>query len=278
MNIYPRLSVFKQRLGPAVATVPGGGDDVSLLAKLEKVSRDFDEATGIHLYARVAQTRYTRGSRWQPTVLNIGRAAAVTSVAVDENQDGTFEKTLALDTDYWLEPVDAPANTPYTHLVLNPNGTQIYRWPLGRRQIKVVLTEGFSYEAELTLGTVQNSGSISSSGTSLTLPANNDIEIGETYLFGTEQFYVSAKPDNVTATIVRGVNGTTAAAQLNGVAIYRREYPVSAMEAMYDRARYLWHAEYRGGPAVDSYNGTNTQSWLSWRDMIAQYRMLPAVA
>jgi len=67
--------------------------------------------------------------------------------------------------------------------------------------------------------TVKNTTQIAANGTTLTVTSGANFEVGQTIRMGSEPGYVSAITSN-NLTIQRAQNGTTAAAHLNGVAIY----------------------------------------------------------
>lgn len=235
---------------------------------MEQASREFDMASNNPMYARVA-TIYPRyfgdGLLWLPPFVSI------TSVLLDEDGDDTFEKTLTADTDYRLWPDSIGLNVPYHALTRNPNSTEFYGWPCSARRIKVSGVFGYSYEKAAT-GSVVAAGGINSSVPSLTLALGHGIDVGETLVIDSEQVYVSGKGSATSATIERGVNGTTAAAHDAAAVIYRRKYPADVVNGCIERARYLWHNEFRGGMEPDSL-GFATSSWPRWLGLVRRYEV-----
>lgn len=268
MNIYPRLSQMRRTVGDRLKDVSGSGDDSRLLDIMEQASREFDRASNNPLYARVA-TIYPNS--WNGCELWLPPFVSISSVLVDEDGDDTFELTLVADTDYRLWPEGAAPNTPYWRLDINRNSTTIYGWPAYARRVKVTGIFGYSYETAAT-GQVVAAGGITSSTTSLTLATGHGIDMGETLVIDSEQLYVSAVPDRLTVTVTRGVNGTTAAAHSAAVVIYRRKYPADVVNGCIERARYLWHNEFRGGQEPDSL-GFATSSWPRWRSLVQAYEV-----
>lgn len=147
--------------------------------------------------------------------------ASITSVKVDAGGDGTFELTLAENTDYWAYPFNRPANTPIIGLRLNPLSTQLTRWPRQARRVQVVGMKGYSYELE-AVGTL--GADLSDSALTGTLTAGHNIGVADTMVIGTEQIDVTVVATNA-VTIVRGINGSTAAAHTSGAQLYRRRFP-----------------------------------------------------
>jgi len=268
VNIYPRASQMRQTLGKKLTDVSGSGDDPRMLDIMEQASREFDQASNNPMYARVA-TIYPNS--WNSCELWLPPFVSITSVLLDDDGDDTFETTLTVDTDYRLWPEGGIPNQPYHRIDRNPNSTTFYGWPRYQRRVKVTGVFGYSYETAATGSTVAVGG-INSSVTSLTLPEGNNIDIGETLVIGDEQLYVSAKSDRLTATVTRGVNGTTAAAHDAAAVIYRRKYPADVVNGCIERARYLWHNEYRGGMEPDSL-GFATSSWPRWLGLTRRYEV-----
>lgn len=267
MNIYPRLSQMRRTVGDRLKDVSGSGDDSRWLDILEQASREFDRASNNPMFARVA-TIYPNtinGQLWLPPFVSLS------SVMLDEDGDDTFELTLTADTDYRLWPEGGQPNTPYHRIDVNPNSTAFYGWPSYGRRIKITGVFGYSYETAATGQTVA-AGGITSSATSLTLLTGHGIDLGETLVIDSEQLYVTALPDRLTATVTRGVNGTTAAAHLVDAVIYRRKYPADVVNGVIERARYLWHNEFRGGQEPDSL-GFATSSWPRWRSLVQAYEV-----
>ena len=268
MNIYPRLSQMRRTAGDRLKDVSGTGDDLRWLDILEQACRAFDRETRNPMYARVA-TIYPNS--WNGCELWLPPFVSISSVLVDEDGDDTFEKTLVADTDYRTWPDGAPPNTPYWRLDINRNSTNIYGWPAYARRVKVTGIFGYSFETAAT-GQVVAAGGINASVTSLTLATGHGIDLGETLVIDSEQFDVTALPDRLTATVTRGINGTTAATHSAAAVIYRRKYPADVVNGVIERARYLWHNEYRGGQEPDSL-GFATSSFPRWKDLVRAYEV-----
>lgn len=266
MNIYPRLSQMRRTVGDRLKDVSGSGDDSRWLDIMEQASREFDRASNNPMFARVATIypNYCNGM-WLPPFVSLS------SVQIDEDGDDTFELTLTADTDYRLWPESPAPHTPYHRLDRNPNSTAFYGWPYVARRVKVTGIFGYSYETAAT-GQVVAAGGITSSATSLTLATGHGIDLGETLVIDSEQFYVTAKPTTLSVTVTGGINGTTRAAHAEGAVIYRRKYPADVVNGVIERARYLWHNEFRGGQEPDSL-GFATSSWPRWRSLVQAYEV-----
>lgn len=92
--------------------------DYALDLIVEAASRLIDDWTGHQFFTQANQTRYYT---WRPgsdvMALKIDDVLTVTSLLTDSNGDGVYETTWNTTTDYYLEPINAPAHDkPYTTL------------------------------------------------------------------------------------------------------------------------------------------------------------------
>lgn len=285
MNGYARVSHLKADI--AGLTSGDTSKDETLARAVAEVSREFDQEAGRHFYSYTG-VRYYAGHRRSPAVLRLPHdLVSVTSLLVDDDTNGTYEMTLVADTDYWLSPqAAAQLGEPYWNLELNPNGTQLYRWPTSPRAIKLTGIFGYSNEVESTgLTVLDDGGSISISETGITLSSSASvgvIDIGDTIVIESEQLDVTAVSMS-TITATRAVNGTTAATHADGVTVYRRRYPRDIEEAVKERVVGLrWDAQggYAGqatltGDAFGASGSTTLRaSYARWRRTVNRYSAL----
>jgi hypothetical protein len=215
MNLYSTPAKVKNRLD-----IPDTLDDAAILAALETVSREIDRYCGRRFYVELA-TRYYGAACG--SYLRVDDLLAVTSLKTDPNNARTYPDTWAT-TDYDLDPPNALLESPpepYTRIYVGPLGS--YSFGRARRSIQIVGKWGY-YEVLETVGSLLNEA-LDASETGIDVVDGVLYDIGETLLIGSEQMYVSAIASN-TLTVVRGVNGTTAASHLTGAAIQRYTYPV----------------------------------------------------
>lgn len=224
MNAYTRLLDLK-------AEVQGSGSKNSndaVLARLaERASRIADDHCRRHFYARTA-TRYidTTGEKrlWLPFDV-----ASITTLKVDEDGDGTYETTLAANTDYWLIAQRGDEAAPYIGIQINPQSSTLSRFPSAYRAVQLVGVIGHDYETAATglTGTLS-----SSSDTTLTASADAStlISVGDTLVIESEQLDVTDVTGS-TIGVTRGINGTTAASHTTA-AISRRVFPSPVVEAV----------------------------------------------
>lgn len=214
---YASLAQAKAQYNITVAT-----DDAVLLQLLEAVSRGIDKHCGRKFYP-LTETRYYNDEAvdFEDDVrLWVDDLLSVTSVKFDSNTDGTYENTLA-SSDYVLWPYNA---YPKRAIDLDENGTYS-RWPDGRKAIEIAGVWGYGdeqraapYDSAGATGTVATT-----TGTTVTASNGVNISAGQLILLGTELMYVTAVQVN-NLTVVRGVNGTTAAIQA-AAAISIAAYP-----------------------------------------------------
>jgi hypothetical protein len=193
--------------------------DALLLTLLEGASRRIDEwcdrsRFGSGFGPRTGTNTYPGQSDCE--LLLDDDLLAITSVTTHE-VNGDSGLTLASGTDFYPSDV-----LPYRSLTLNADGTGT--WGSAQRGNVIVGTWGYSNEV-YAVGT---GGTLTSSATSL-IVSGGSVYAGQTLLIDSEQVYVTASGG--TATIVRGVNGTTAAVHAASVAVSAYRYPAGVVTA-----------------------------------------------
>lgn len=239
MNNYARLSHVKDR----VTGMVGAGSilDSVYLQDVEAESRDFERRCGGRIFYTKEETRYGWAPGWlygidPATGCQTTRIVSLpfdvislTTLKVDLDDDGTFETTLVDGTDYRLGPDNSVWKR---HIELLRNSTQVSGWLQRSRFAELVGKFGHSeeWEALSITGTVA-----STDGTTVTASdsATGLIDAGDTIKLGDEQLYVSAS-EGTSVTVVRGVNGSTAATHSTDT-IYVRRYPRDIERIIRDR-------------------------------------------
>lgn len=230
-EMYARLSHAKQA-GAAART---SGDDPVWVRSLAAATAEIDSMTGRSFSARVG-TWYldVRGpsasNNWGTRLWMPFDVAEITSLKPLQSSPLTYGTALVENTDYLVQREAGEDNAPISYLERLSDA-----WTPGARSLQLVGVRGYSYEVEDTWQTVQDDP-LSSSSTTLTLLSTSDISEGETLRLGDEQVSVRAVVDATTLTIVRAVNGTTAAEHAQGVTVYRRRYPRDIEQAAIVRA------------------------------------------
>lgn len=204
-------------------------DDVILLGMLEAASRWINAHCGRTFYA-MTETRYYGDDDLDfdvPLKLWVDDLLSITTLKCDSALDGTYSTTLAV-TDYNLWP---NRGYPKLSVILNDETGDYYAWSDGRRSIQIAGTWGYGDKAGASPWlAVASTGTVATASvTTLAVTNGADFEAGNTILVGTEQMYVTLVTGN-NLTVVRGVNGTTAAIQ-NGAAISKAQYPEAVRQA-----------------------------------------------
>ena len=161
----------------------------------------------------------------------------------DDNKDRSFETTWAA-TDYFLLPPNSdpansgnPASRPYTRVDVDVDAGSKSVFPRGHEAVQIAGQWGWWRHLKRAAETA--SAIADATTTSVTVSSRVDVEAGHTLLIDSEEVFGQSYSGN-TLTVVRGVNGTTAASHSGGVAIDIYEYPAPIMEATIIQASRLW--------------------------------------
>lgn len=215
MNVYANLDVLKRALRLGSATT----HDAFLLECAESASRAVDAYCRRHFYT-------WSGDRYfgviDPCAVLIDDVLTVTAVGADSEGDGSFDgEAWVQGTDYSLQP---RSKFPKSQLWPTKNPSKFLG--VDREYLKITGAWGYGdgtgsnpWKSTTTTVTIADA-----STSSATAAAANRIFPGDTLLLGSEQVYVETV-ESTALTVVRGVNGTTAAAHA-GVAALRAVYPM----------------------------------------------------
>ena len=123
-NGYATLAEIK-----AYMSISDNTDNDLLENLVESASRSIDRIANRRFYldATASARLYRAYSNIFVFVDDIGTTSNLV-VAIDENGNGTYSKTLTLNTDYILDPLTSPSlNRPYTQLTMVSNTES---WPI----------------------------------------------------------------------------------------------------------------------------------------------------
>ncbi len=235
-NLYTTLESTKAALDIAAATTTY---DAVILEYIEGASRRCDDVARRHFYAKT-DTRDVSGyplkDRRGVLYAPVPDLLTVTSVGKDTEGDLTFDGgTLTEGTDYYLAPRnDFPKTAIYKHL-----GGSESVFAEQDPYLQIVGSWGYGesaspWDATAITGTVGDTTT-----TTLTLSADGTVETGHTILIGTEQMYVTGL-GTLSATVVRGANGTTAAAH-TAATISTAQYPLRLINTVRAIVVELWN-------------------------------------
>ena len=241
-NAYVSLDTLKSS---SVLNVTGTADDSRLRALAENASRIVDRYCNRHFYVVVATRRFdglgtrSRLALLVPDLVSIDAGGLKT----DDDRDRVFETTWAA-SDYLLLPTNAdPAaggisqSRPYVEVAVDVDAGTKSAFPSGMQTVQIAGQWG--WWRHLRRATETANAVADTTTTSVTVSSRADVEAGHTLLIDSEQMYVLSYAAS-TLTVVRGVNGTTAASHSGAAAIDIYEYPGPIVEATIIQATRLW--------------------------------------
>jgi len=265
-NTYGRLSELKAELGITTTT-----SDAVLLRVLERSARAIDEHCNRHFYSLLAQTLLyptsERPAHIKQYQLWLDQdVISITTLKTDDDGDGTYETTLTANTDYWTYPYNNQTHEPIQRLDVNPDSAMLRYWPSAPRSVQLIGKRGFSEETAAA-GTIAEE--LDSSETGVDLTAGHDVGVGDTIIVDSEHIDVTAMASTNTATVTRGVNGSTAAAHTTSTAVARRRFPREIeLACVLQAARFFREIQTGYGGSV----GNNELAGFSFRAMYPAYR------
>ena len=239
MNLYATLAAMK-----AALNITTTAQDGVYLSHIEAASRRIDDYCGRVFY--VAQgVRYFNGPCG--VLAYVDDYCSLSALGMDSDRDGTF------DGETWTEGADwvaYPYNTyPKFGIEIHVDGD--YGFVKARRYIKATGLWGYGDGLRATpwdLTTITATVA-STDGTSLTLSADDVVSPGHTLLIEDEQVYVEAV-GTLTATVRRGVNGTTGAIH-SAAPVYVVRYPAAVERACVTLAISGAKRESKGGMLME---------------------------
>lgn len=222
------------------------------LATLEAVSRRIDyvchrSAFGSGFGPRLGTNKYDGDG--SDTLHLRDDLLSVTTVTSYPITGSTTSSTPVSDTDFYLTNFDGYTGPPWRKVVLHGRGTPLY-FGAGLRVTTILGTWGYSNVTAASTTTVASGLASGTTATTFTTSATPTISPGMTLLIGSEQLYVSGL-SSTTATVVRGVNGTTAATHANSSAIAVYTYPGGVNEVALRLFTRRWKARDAGADGTD---------------------------
>ena len=238
-NAYVSLNTLKSS---GVLNISGTGVDKRLRVLAENVSRMADRYCNRHFYVLSATRKFDGAGTLGllvPDLISVDSSGLKT----DDDKDRTFETTWSA-TDYLLLPSNAdpttagnPQSRPYVGVEADVDAGTKSTFPAGREAVQIAGQWG--WWRHLKRATETANAIADATTTSVTVSSRSDVEAGHTLLIDSEQLYVRSYSGN-TLTVLRGVNGTTAAAHSGGAAIDIYEYPGPIIEATIIQTSRLW--------------------------------------
>ena len=273
-NAYAGLNTLKSG---GVLDISGTTFDSRLLAVLEDVSRWIDLYCSRHFHVLVT-TRTFDGNGG--TELILPDLISVTTLKTDDNKDRTFETTWG-SSDFLLYPQNAePTKSwgrPYTRVVVDVESGSKSAIPTGMRMVQIDGKWGYREDLATSSSSV-GGNSMNASATSFGVQDGTQFSPGQTILIDAEQMYItSITGDNLT--VVRAINGTTAASHAASATIQVYQYPAGIVEACTIQVARLWKRKdsaFASGVAFSQSKSTDEFASLDpdVRLMLSPYRRL----
>ena len=269
-NAYADLTTLKSS---GALNITGTGFDARLLALLEDVSRWTDGYCNQHFYVLTSARRFD-GDGGQE--LHLPDLISVTSLKTDQDQDRVFELTWT-SSDYLLYPLNVepqqPWGRPYTRVLVDTEAGTRQVFPAGRSTVEIVGKWGFREVTEDSGVDINEGAAFAAGDTTLTVTDGSKFAVGQTLVIESEQLYITAIATN-NLTVVRGVNGTTAASHADSTDISIFRYPGSVAEACLMQTSRLWQRR-NVGLEGGSIGGEGLGLDPDVRHLLAPYRRLP---
>jgi hypothetical protein len=244
MNCYADITEFKSFF----ELKSGSSYEADYLRMVTEASRDVDRDTARHFYSWEGTRYFATGKNMSTLHLPIDDLQSYSAIAVDLDGSGTYVTLDLTKTppDAMLLDDELTVNKlPYICLEANPSGS----YPVWGESIRkaVRITGVFGYGNDYPGSPYENSGDkvddnpMTISQTTLKLTSASLIAIGMTLRVESEQMFVSAFDTGTkTATVSRGVNGTTAASHVKDTAIYVYRFPEAISHATLIQAAREW--------------------------------------
>lgn len=256
-------------------------NDSTILPILEAASRAVDNFCNRSMFGsgfgpRTGTNRYN--GQGGHTVDFADDLLSLTSISLLDSTAGSSLGSVVADTDYYLTDEGGrfePA--PYRKFLLHGQGS-VTRLGIGHRVSSFTGTWG--YENRTRTATATAGAIASTTATTFVIGGTDDLEVGMTLLIDSEQVYLRAK-SGTTATIDRGVNGTTAATHSGGAAIAFYLYTPAVVDATLRIAHRRWKmrdaglvANFGGGTMPDSAH--QDSEWSILRSTVNHLRLYSA--
>ena len=259
-----------------LSNITGTGSDAEYRRLLEAVTRQLDSFSNRTFRTYLATYYFTPESTRRilldATQLGLG-LLSVTTLKTDRDGDRTYETTW-LTTDYDLMPFNALNEShPYWEIAITPDGAETF--PRVARAVEIVGKWGF-FEDLVRSASLMAEG-LDATETDIDVDDGTNFEVLQTILVDTEQMYITAIATN-TLTVVRGVNGTTAATHLDNAVIDVYRYPNEVQEATLMQASRLWTRRASGFSNDIGFSDTGLmRPWvgmdLEVQEMLMEYRL-----
>jgi len=263
-HTYSDADYFRESLAGTAYASGWTSDAAQLLVLLERASMMIDDFVGNQSFGPTTQMRsYDVGTGplvfderpWFPNVAANGgiettrsRHAVLpldrwllsaTTVTSYSGTDRTTSDVLTegLSNDYLLEPYQAnDLGARYWRLKLSTESTASFN--AGQQTITIAGVWGWTQDTAADTTTL-SAAITSTTATTVAVTSGAVFSPGNTIIVGSEQMYIRSISTN-NLTVIRGVNGTTAATHSDASTVERYEYPSDVVSVCSDVARVLY--------------------------------------
>ena len=219
MNCYATVSDLK-------STISTGKSDAFLLALLESASREIEgPELANRCFWTVIETRIFNGperdTRFDSMPAYILTGDYLTVNSVEEDEVGDLAYSTAWEAGTWT--MGPHGEWPRYLVHVNVFKARRFRPGVGRYRLTGLWGAG-DCAGSAWRGSGVTGGIGTASGTTLTLSGAGVVDAGHTLQLEDEQMYVTSV-SGTSATVTRGVNGTTAAVHADGTTVNLAAYP-----------------------------------------------------
>ena len=263
-HTYSDADYFRESLAGTAYASGWTSDAAQLLIILERASQMINAFVGNQSYGPTTQTRsYDIGTgpllfddrplfpnpnandglettRSRHAVLPLDRwLLSATTVTSYSGTDRTTSETLTegLSNDYLLDPYQAnDLGSRYWRLKLSTESTKSFN--AGQQTLTIAGVWGWTQDTAPDTTTL-SAAITSTTATSVAVTSGAVFSPGNTLIVDSEQMHVRSISTN-NLTVIRGVNGTTAATHSDAATVERYEYPSDVVSVCSDVARVLY--------------------------------------
>ncbi len=239
LNAYSDVTTFKSK---EYASIVANTGQVAFRELLESASRHMDKQTHRRFYCWEG-IKYYDGKYGNLLVDDI---LSISLLRLDEDADDTYEATMAA-TDYLLYPAN---KLPYDRLELSNNSNYGGFASGVPRGVEITGVHGYGDGESITpyyaSGQVVRDNPLAIGATTITtlatatLGAGMTLRIVDAVAADEEQVYITSITNATTFVVVRGVNGTAAAAHIQDTPLSIYEAPQPVIQATLVLAMRAW--------------------------------------
>ena len=265
---YANVYDFRSYLSGTDHVTDWDTDEAPILRVLEAAGQRIDQYAGRSFGARTATRTYDLGTGalrddslagvsgsisypdyWSSKLSGAGIvplddwliSATTVTAYHDTARSANTVLTSGIGNDYLLEPYNS---SPKTILKLEEDTTDsLYS---GQQTLTILGTWGWQ-DDKTSISTIDAIGSTST--TAVSVASGSTTYVGDTLVIDSEQVYVTAVSGN-NLTVIRGVNGSTAATHSGGATYYRWKYPADVAQVALDVGRTYWRSREVGTTSV----------------------------